>query len=198
MLNIAVDEVGDLSADNDLDRSRAVINYGRWIPVAAELGCTSIRANTGGMGIIDTGKAILCCIDSYRRLADLGVKHGVSILIENHGGLSADPDNIIQIVDEVRLTHGNTVIGTLPDFGNVPDNVDRLVALAKILPFAKGVHAKVYDIDEQLNHPKFDLQRCITLTKECGYDGYIGIEYQGSADPIEGVSRAIAKLGPML
>jgi sugar phosphate isomerase/epimerase len=198
MLNIAVDEVGDLSADNDLDRSRAVLNYSRWIPVAAELGCTAIRANTGGMGIIDTTRALLCCIDSFRRLADMGTKHGVSILIENHGGLSTDPANIIQIVDEVRLTHGNTVIGTLPDFGNFPENVDRLVGLARILPFAKAVHAKVYDIDEQLNHPKFDLERCITLAKECGYDGYIGIEYQGSGDPIEGVTRAIAKLTPML
>jgi sugar phosphate isomerase/epimerase len=197
MLNIAVDEVGDLSADNDLDRNRAVQNYARWVPVAAELGCTAIRANTGGMGIIDVNRALICCIDSFRRLADMGVKHGVSILIENHGGLSAEPGNIIAIVDEVRLTHGNTVIGTMPDYGNFPDTVDRLASLAKLLPFAKAVHAKVYDIDEQLNHPRFDLQRCITLTRECGYDGYIGIEYHGSADPIEGVMRAIAKLGPM-
>src|SRR3954451_3329750 len=198
LLNIAVDEVGDLSADNDLDRNRAVQNYGRWIPVAAELGCTAIRANTGGMGIIDTTKGLLCCIDSFRRLADLGVKHGVSVLVENHGGLSADPDNILAIVDEVRLTHGNTAVGTLPDFGNFSDKADRLASLAKILPFAKAVHAKVYDMDEQLNHPKFDLQRCITLTKECGYDGYLGIEFNGIADPIEGVTRAIAKLTPMM
>lgn len=198
LLNIAVDEVGDLAADNDLDRSRAVLNYGRWVPVAAELGCTAIRANTGGMGIIDVSRALLCCIDSFRRLADLGLKHGVSILIENHGGLSADPDHILNIVDEVRLTHGNTVIGTMPDYGNWPDKVDRLVALAKILPFARAVHAKVYDIDEQLNHPRFDLERCIKLTRECGYDGHIGVEYHGSDDPIEGVTRAIAKLTPML
>src|SRR4051794_27803130 len=48
LLNIAVDEVGDLSADSDQERNRAVQNYGRWIPVAADLGCTAIRANTGG------------------------------------------------------------------------------------------------------------------------------------------------------
>ena len=144
MLNIAVDEVGDLSADSDLDRSH---------PRRAEL--RSLGAdrrgprvhghprNTGGMGIIDTDKAVLCCIDSFRRLADLGVKHGVSILIENHGGLSADPDHIVQIVNEVRLTHGDTVIGTLPDFGNWPDSVDRFASLAEIMPLAKAVHVKV-------------------------------------------------------
>src|SRR3954451_24727387 len=151
LLNIAVDEVGDLSADNDLDRNRAVQNYGRWVPVAAEVGATAIRANTGGMGIIDINKGLTCCIDSFRRLADLGTKHGVAILIENHGGISADPNNIVAVIDAVRSTHGETVIGTLPDFGNWADNVDRYTSLVKILPFAKAVHAKVLDIDEQLN-----------------------------------------------
>jgi sugar phosphate isomerase/epimerase len=198
LLNIAVDEVGDLSADTDLDRNRAVQNCGRWVPIAADLGCTAIRANTGGMGIIDTDRAILCCVDSFRRLADLGIKHGVSILIENHGGLSADPDHMVQIVNEVRMTHGSTVIGTLPDFGNWPDSADRFAGLAKILPMAKAVHAKVYDIDEQLNHPKFDLARCVALAKEAGYDGHLGIEYEGGGDPIEGVQRSISKLSTML
>lgn len=197
LLNIAVDEVGDLSADNDLDRNRAVQNNGRWVPIAAELGCVAIRANTGGMGIIDTDKAVLCCVDSFRRLADLGAKYGVSILIENHGGLSDDPDHVVQIVNEVRLTHGNTVIGTLPDFGNWSD-ADRYASLAKVLPLAKAIHAKVHDIDENLEHPKFDLAKCVNLARACGYDGYLGIEYEGSADPIDGVKRAIEKLTPLL
>jgi hypothetical protein len=68
----------------------------------------------------------------------------------------------------------------------------------KILPFAKAVHAKVLDIDEQLNHPKFDLARCVSLAKACGYDGYLGIEYEGGDDQVEGVTRAVAKLTPML
>lgn len=198
ILNIAVDEVGDLSADNDLDRNRAVMNYGRWVPVAAEIGATAIRANTGGMGIMDINKALTCCIDSFRRLADMGAKHGVSILIENHGGISADPHNIVAVIDAVRSTHGETVIGTMPDFGNWADNVDRYSSLVKILPFAKAVHAKVLDIDEQLNHPKFDLAKCVALAKACGYDGYLGIEYEGGDDQMEGVTRAVAKLTPML
>ncbi len=198
LLNVAVDEVGDLSADNDLERSRAVQNYGRWVPVAAELGCTAVRCNTGGMGIIDTRKGLTCCIDSFRRLADLGIKHGVSILIENHGGLSSDADNILAIIDAVRTTHGATVIGTLADFGNWPDNADRYASLAKILPFAKAVHAKVFDIDEQLNHPKFDLARCVALSKAAGYDGFLGIEYEGAADEIVGVTRAVEKLRPII
>lgn len=198
LLNIAVDEVGDLSSDGDFERNRAVQNFGRWVPIAADLGCMAIRANTGGMGLVDTDKALMCCVDSFRRLADLGVKHGVTILIENHGGLSADPDHVVHIVNEVRLTHGNTVIGTLPDFGNWSESADRFAGLAKILPLARAVHAKVYEMNDQLEHPKFDLARCVELTKQAGYDGYLGIEFEGTGDPIEGVQKAISKLTPML
>ena len=198
MLNIAVDEVGDPSADSDEERNRAVHNYGRWVPVAAELGCVAVRANTGGMGIIDTDRAVLACVDSFRRLTDLGVKHGVTILLENHGGLSAVPEHVLFIVEEVRLTHGPNSIATLPDFGNWPDTPDRYDQLAKLLPFAKAVHAKVSDIDEQLSHPAWDLERCVALTKAAGYDGHLGIEYVGGDEPIEGVKRAISKLAPLL
>ncbi len=198
LLNIAVDEVGDLSADNDLDRSRAVMSYGRWVPIAAELGCVAVRVNTGGMGIIDVTKALLCCVDSFRRLADLGVKHGVSILLENHGGLSATPDHIIHIIESVRLTHGNTVIGTLPDFGNWPDGIDRLASLAAILPYAKAMHAKVLEVDDKGHHAKYDIGACVNLVRQSGYDGYLGVEFEGSGDPIEGTMRALALLNGML
>ncbi|MGH7179157.1 MAG: sugar phosphate isomerase/epimerase family protein [Tepidisphaeraceae bacterium] len=198
LLNIAVDEVGDLSADNDADRARAVSTYSRWIPVAAELGCAAIRANTGGMGVHDVTRALAACIDSFRRLADLGVQHGVAILVENHGGLSAKPDLILKIIDSVYATHGPNAVGTLPDFGNWTDSIDRIESLKLILPLAKAVHAKVLDIDENLDHPRFDLHACMTLVRQCGYDGYVGIEYEGNADPIEGVKRAIKKLTPLL
>jgi hypothetical protein len=96
------------------------------------------------------------------------------------------------------MTHGETVIGTMPDFGNWPDNVDRYASLLKILPFAKAVHAKVFDIDEQLEHRKFDLAKCVSLAKACGYGGFLGIEYEGKDDPIDGVKRAVAKLSTLL
>jgi sugar phosphate isomerase/epimerase len=198
LLNIAVDEVGDMSADSDAERNRAVMNNGRWVSVAAEVGCVAIRANTGGMGIIDTDKALLACVDSFRRLTDLGVKYGVTILIENHGGLSANADHLIFLIEEVRLTHGVNAIASLPDFGNFSETTDRYAQLAKILPYARAVHAKVDEIDADLSHPKFDLSRCVQLTRDSGYNGYLGIEYEGSGDPLEGVRRAIAKLSPML
>jgi sugar phosphate isomerase/epimerase len=198
LLNIAVDEKGDLSGEDDAARAEGLANYSRWVPVARELGCSAIRANSGGKTIIDRGRAVERCIDSFRRLADGGREHGIAILMENHGGLSVDAESIIQVIEAVRETHGPDAVGTLPDFGNWPDTADREGSLRKILPYAKAVHAKVMEIDEHLNHPAFDLERCVQVTREAGYDGYLGIEFEGEGDRIESIRRAVRKLSPLL
>jgi sugar phosphate isomerase/epimerase len=198
LLNIAVDEKGDLAGEDEAARALGLANYSRWVPVARELGCTAIRANSGGKTIVDRGRAIEHCIDSFRHLADAGRKHGIAILMENHGGLSVDADSILQVIEAVRESHGPDVVGTLPDFGNWPDTADRQGSLRKVLPYAKAVHAKVLDIDDDLNHPKFDLAECVQITREAGYDGYLGIEFEGAGDRLESIKRAVRKLTPLL
>lgn len=199
LLNIAVDVKGDLSAFNESARLQAVDLYADWIPIAAELGCTAIRANSGGREIGDRREdAITACIDSFRRLADVGMKHEVSILIENHWGISSDPDVMTRIVRGVRETHGEQSMFTLVDFGNWPDDIERYSAIQKTMPFAAAVHAKVNDIDEQLNHPRFDHARCIAIARQAGYDGYLGIEYEGADDPVVGVTRGATLLRRLL
>ncbi|HEY8665046.1 MAG TPA: sugar phosphate isomerase/epimerase family protein [Tepidisphaeraceae bacterium] len=198
LLNIAVDEKGDLASDDDAERTAGVANYARWIPVAKEIGCSAIRANSGGKNISDRDRAIKQCIDSFRKLADEGEKHDVTILMENHWGLSSDADSIVRVMQGVEETHGEGSIGTLPDFGNWPDDADRYASLEKIMPWAEAVHAKVLDIDENLEHPKFDLAKCVAIAREGGYDWYLGIEYEGAGECVEGVKRAVKKLSGLI
>ena len=151
------------------------------------------------MNAPDPQAAAECCIDSFRRLCDVGQRHGVQIQIENHWGLSYDPDFIVRLIQAVRLTNGEAAIAALADFGNWPDEVDRYTALSKILPLASAVHAKVNEIDAALNHPRFDHRRCIELARSAGYSGFLGIEYEGKeVDCVEGVRRAVQLLTPML
>lgn len=198
LLNVAVDEKGDLSASSQDARLDSVNNYARWIPIAKAIGAAAIRANSGGKDVADKNAAIEACIDSFRRLCDVGRAHGVAIMIENHWGISADADTMVRIVEAVRQTHGSGAMFTLPDFGNWPDEADRYTSLTKIMPFAHAVHAKVNEIDENLNHPRFDHARCIQIAKDAGYDGYLGIEYEGKSDPIEGIRRGVRLLRQLL
>jgi sugar phosphate isomerase/epimerase len=198
MLNIAVDEEGDLANENARARAIAVANYARWIPIARYLGCSSIRANSGGHHVKDHESAVAACIDSFKQLAAIGKKQGIPIVIENHWGLSFDPDFIVKLVKAVRQEHGDESMGVLADFGNWPDEVDRYAALEKIMPFAFATHAKVNDIDEALNHPRFDHARCVAIARAAGFDGYLGIEYEGSGEPMAGIERSVRKLKSLL
>lgn len=203
LLNIAVDVPGDLSARDNGVRLESVRNYAAWIPIAKAIGTTAIRANSGGKDVTDRDgepftAAVEACIDSFRRLCDVGRDHGIAILIENHWGISADADTMVRIVEGVRKTHGGGAMFTLPDFGNWPDGVDRYASLTKIMPFARAVHAKVNDIDENLNHPRFDHARCIEIARSAGYDGYLGIEYEGKDDPMLGIERGARLLRQIL
>jgi sugar phosphate isomerase/epimerase len=198
LLNIAVDEKGDLAAHNEAERLATVERYADWIPVAAELGCKAIRANSGGKDVKDREKAIESCIDSFRRLADVGMKHEVAILIENHWGISSDPAVMTRLTRSVRETHGDLSMYTLVDWGNWPDDIDRYDAIRQVMPYAGAVHAKVNDIDAQLNHPRFDHARCLKIAQDAGYNGYLGIEYEGAEDPVVGISRGATLLRQLL
>ncbi len=198
LLNIAVEEKGDLSLLSTDARLESVSNYARWIPIAKAIGAKAIRANSGGKDVTDKNAAIDACIDSFRRLCDVGRTNGIAILIENHWGISADAGTMVRIVEAVRQTHGSGAMFTLPDFGNWPDEADRYASLARIMPFAGAVHAKVNDIDENLSHPRFDHARCIRIAESAGYDGYLGIEYEGKGDPIVGIERGTRLLRQIL
>lgn len=198
LLNIAVDEPGDLSSDDEAARLEAIERYARWLPIARDLGCGVIRANSGGRDARDRERAIANCTDSFRRLCDLGRPMGVALMIENHWGISSDPEVMVRITSDVCDTNGADAMHTLCDWGNWPDDVDRYAAIARTMPLAIAVHAKVNDIDADLNHPRFDHARCLSIAREAGYDGSLGIEYEGAGDCIDGVRRGATLLRRLL
>lgn len=189
ILNIAVDEHDDMCAEG-WAAARAVNAYAWWIPVAAALGCTAIRANSGGGAIKRfTRRNLEACGRNFAALAGRARPCRIRILMENHWGLSSDPERMLQ----VRQFSGNA-FDFLPDFGNWPPHIERYSALARLMPHAHAVHAKAGDIDARGRHPAFDLGRCVQIAKAAGYDGFLGVEYEGKGDENTNVKRAIREL----
>ena len=48
-----------------------------------------------------------------------------------------------------------------------------------MMPKAFGVSAKSHDFDADGNETNTDYTRMLTIVKEAGYNGYIGVEYEG-------------------
>jgi hypothetical protein len=70
--------------------------------------------------------------------------------------------------------------GTLPDFGNFPETVDRYDAVQQMMPYAKALSAKCYDFDDNTgDETKIDFRRMMDIALAAGYSGYVGIEYEG-------------------
>ncbi|MCP4645765.1 MAG: sugar phosphate isomerase/epimerase, partial [bacterium] len=116
-------------------------------------------------------------VPAFRKLCDYGDSKGINVIIENHGGPSSYPDameRLMKAVDHERF-------GTLPDFGNFPNEVDLYDGIDRLMKYAKAVSAKCYDFDDATGkETKLDFKRIIeTVCDKHGYEGYIGIEYEG-------------------
>jgi len=177
-LLIMIDGEGEL-ADADDDRRRlAVENHFRWIAAAGFLGCHSIRVNAGGGG--DPEQRAVRAAESLTRLARIAEPYGINVLVENHGGLSS---NGAWLSDVMRRA-GHPRVGTLPDFGNFQldggEWYDRYQGVRELMPFAKAVSAKSNDFDEQGRETQTDFFKMMRIVLDSGYDGHVGIEYEGS------------------
>lgn len=160
-----------------------------WIDIAALLDCKAARVNTGKQpdGTFD----LSITADSYRELAAYAETKKVNLVLENHGGMSADPDNILKLFQMVN--HPNFRI--CPDFGNFDpeiryDALDKIFALNPVL-----VHAKTYDFSETGSHDHFDFAKCMNTAKKHGYDGWYSVEFEGeTGDQPDGIRRTVELL----
>jgi L-ribulose-5-phosphate 3-epimerase len=190
---IMIDGEGDLSETQDDKRTSAVENHKKWVDAAAALGCHAIRVNTGEHY---SPTDVTAVAEACGSLTDYGVKNGISVICENHGGPSSNPDALIALMKGV----GKPTFGTLPDFGNFAHDkaglytIDIYDAIARMMPYAKGVSAKSYDFDESGKETKLDYARIMKIVTDAGYHGFVGIEYEGErlGEP-EGI-RATKKL----
>lgn len=174
---IMIDGEGDLAHADGSERDKAVLKHRPWIDCAAYLGCGAIRVNAAGSG--DPGEVQKRAADSLVRLAEYGADKKISILVENHGGLSSNGEWLAGVM---RLANDPRV-GTLPDFGNfqlgADEWYDRYQGVEELMPFAQAVSAKSHEFDAEGNEVRTDYRRMLRIVTAAGYHGPIGIEYEG-------------------
>ena len=137
-------QVGDPDANR---RRQTVENHKRWMEAAAFLGCHSIRVNAGSSGSREEQAKL--CVDGLSQLAVAAEPYRLSVLVENHGGLSSDGSWLREVLAATR----HPSVGSLPDFGNFrvgkDEEYDRYQGVSELMPFAKAVSAKSHDFDEK-------------------------------------------------
>ena len=172
-LLIMIDGEGHLGEAEESRRQKVVDNHKKWVEAAKFLGCHSIRVNAHGVGSSDEEKAANTT-KGLRGLSEFGQKHGINVIVENHGGLSSNGKWLSKVLKDVGLPN----CGSLPDFGNF-GGYDRYTGIKELMPFAKGVSAKSHDFDSEGKETKTDYLKALRLVLDAGYRGHVGIEYEG-------------------
>ena len=174
---IMIDGEGMLGAPDEAERTKAVESHRPWIDAAKFLGCHAIRVNAGSRG--EYAEQQKLAADGLRRVGEYGASQGISVIVENHGGLSSNGEWLVGVMKLVGLPG----VGTLPDFGNFrvsrEQEYDRYKGVAELMPYAKGVSAKSHDFDPQGNETHTDYEKMLDIVIASAYRGFIGIEYEG-------------------
>lgn len=172
-LLIMCDDEGHLGDPDANRRKQAVENHYKWVDAAKFLGCHSIRVNAYSRGTYQEQMKLTA--DGLRQLSEYAAGYKLNVIVENHGGLSSNGQWLVGVIEKVGLAN----CGTLPDFGNFPPQTDRYETVKMLMPYAKAVSAKSYDFDQQGDETTIDYYRMMDIVLAAGYQGYVGIEYEG-------------------
>lgn len=177
------DKPGLSSADKKT-RARAVSLYKPWFDVAHAVGARSVRCDPGKINSAD----LTPTIKSYRELAAYAKPLGLYVIVENHGGVGSEhPEELVRILSEA-----GEQTGTLPDFGNFPDEDTRVRGLKALFPLARTVcHVRDTEGDGKGGLVHFDLQRCLRISREAGYKGLYSIEAEAEGDVYANVQHVL-------
>jgi L-ribulose-5-phosphate 3-epimerase len=168
MVLIMCDAEGDGCMPTAEGRKQFDINHRKWIDAAQYLGCHAIRTNCRGPENADKTEALKWATESYNMLLQYAVPAKINVVIENHGGVSNDPDFMVSLVKSVN----NPYFGTYPDWRQPGKDFDNVAYLQKTAPYAKGMSYR--------NQPTEELTaKMIKMAQDSGYHGWYGIESSG-------------------
>lgn len=203
-LLIMCDREGNLGEPDEAKRAAAVSNHLKWLDAAQFLGCHSIRVNAASSAKLSYDEQMKLAADGLHRLCIEADKRGLYVVVENHGGLSSNGQWLTGVMKMADHAH----VGILPDFGNFYTNRETgelynpYKGLREFMPWVKqGMSAKAYDWDtgagpfvtEDLREGRemtLDFLRLMKIVVAAGYNGYVGIEYEGHAHTeMDGIAR---------
>jgi len=184
-------------------RQRAIDHTTHCIELAHRLGISCIRLNSGRWGTISSfdelmkvkgeepplpghtnDEAFRWCIDSINECLPAAEKYGVMMALENHWGLTTNPDNVLRIVKAVD----SPWLGVNMDTGNYAG--DPYEGIEKLAPHASIVQAKTYYGGGKWYTLDLDYDRIARILRKAGFQGWVSLEMEGEETPQTAVPKS--------
>ncbi|HTN04372.1 MAG TPA: sugar phosphate isomerase/epimerase family protein [Planctomycetaceae bacterium] len=177
------------------------------IELAYQLGIPTLRVNTGTWGTSKDFDDLMknrgieppreghtdedgfgWVVDGLGKCLDAAAKAGVTLGLENHWGLGRTPEGVLRIVNALN----SPWLQVTMDTGNfLEDPYDRLELLA---PKAVLVQTKTYYGGGLWYTLELDYPRIAKMLRQHNYRGYVSLEFEGKAPPLEAVPQSLAML----
>jgi sugar phosphate isomerase/epimerase len=197
---------------------------GKWIQFAAKVKAPVSRVFGGGMSAAERqdpaagpcrvgprcwgAAARQRMLDGLAAVAKEAEKCGVTLALENHGGLPCTAEEQIEVVKAVNSPALRATI----DVGNYMDGgQEGHVATALVAPYAAYVHfkdnKKVPDpskpwgwkaVPTVLGQGDVNLAECVAALQNARYAGFVALEYEGGEDEATGVPKSVEVLKRLL
>jgi sugar phosphate isomerase/epimerase len=162
----------------------------KWIDHCAIIGAPHIRVFAGTQPKdAEPAATKKLCIQALEECCDYAGKKGIFLGLENHGGIVAEADGLLEIVRAVK----SPWLGVNLDTGNFHTD-DPYGDLAKCAPYAVNVQYKVEV--QYRGKPKQlgDMPRVIKILRDANYQGYVALEYEAREDAWKAVPEWLGKL----
>jgi sugar phosphate isomerase/epimerase len=170
-------------------RKKEIEAVKRWIDRAAILGAPHIRVFAGSLDGQSLEAAQKHCIEALSECADYAGEKGVFLGVENHGGIVAEPEPLLEIIKAVQ----SPWVGINLDSGNFRTD-DVYQDFGRCAPYAVNVQIKTEITPRGQKTQPADLKRFSQILRDAQYQGYIALEYEAAEDPYIAVPRALAEL----
>jgi sugar phosphate isomerase/epimerase len=178
-LAISGTAVGSDFAQPDEERRREHVEMTRkWVQRSVLMGAPTVRVFAGGVREgQEESEAFDGVVRCLTQCAQFAWDRGVTLALENHGGLTGTSDGVLKILEAVD----SPGLGVNLDFGNFSGDIyGQYAALA---PYAVAAHAKPnangYAPGERV---RVDYREARRILREAGYRGFLAIEYE-EAEP---------------
>ena len=160
----------------------------KWIDVAQRLGAGHVRVFGGDVpkGATEE-RAVVWAVETLKRCADEAGKKGITLGVEDDGGLTTNADRTVEIVQKAASPWA----GINLDVGNFPDDAYHQIEMCA--PYATNVHFKSEVHVDRKSQPA-DWPRILKILGNAGYQGYLALEYESTDAPLTAVPKLVSKM----
>lgn len=175
---VCLDIRNDFTVTDETEWENQVQHVKDWLQAAHELEIPVARIWTGESSADEEArKRVYRAINQLMRTAE---HCGVTMAVENHGGLSNDPWFLSGLASDFQ----SPFLRLCADFGNFPSDI-RYAALEAILPFSVHIHAKTYEFSNSGSETTINYEIIEKMLTKIEYNGYFSIEFEGNVSSLQ-------------